>query len=182
MYQRYASRIVVIAALILVALNSASAQKRKIPSVEQMLNTGSQGTEFWIAVPPNEINPYPVDELEVYVASAFDTDIEVFDAAGDKTYRRTLKSYQVRTLSDSKGETNWTWELREPEQVVRKGIRIRAKQPISVYVLNSKAATSDGYMAIPVNGWGNEYICTSYYDFREYDQWAGGFVIIAREQ
>lgn len=182
MYQRYASRIVVIAALILVALNSASAQKRKIPSVEQMLNTGSQGTEFWIAVPPNEINPYPVDELEVYVASAFDTDIEVFDAAGDKTYRRTLKSYQVRTLSDSKGETNWTWELREPEQVVRKGIRIRSKQPISVYVLNSKAATSDGYMAIPVNGWGNEYICTSYYDFREYDQWAGGFVIIAREQ
>lgn len=182
MYQRYASRIVVIAALILVAFNSASAQKRKIPSVEQMLNTGSQGTEFWIAIPPNEINPYPVDELEVYVASAFDTDIEVFDAAGDKTYRRTLKSYQVRTLSDSKGETNWTWELREPEQVVRKGIRIRAKQPISVYVLNSKAATSDGYMAIPVTGWGNEYICTSYYDFREYDNWAGGFVIIAREQ
>lgn len=182
MYQRYASRIAVIATLILVAFYSASAQKRKIPSVEHMLNTGSQGTEFWIAIPPNEINPYPVDELEIYVASAFDTDIEVFDAAGDKKYRRTLKSYEVRTLSDSKGETNWTWELREPEQVVRKGVRITAKKPISVYVLNSKAATSDGYMAIPVNGWGTEYMCTSYYDFREFDNWAGGFVIIAREQ
>ena len=137
MYQRYASRIAVIATLILVAFYSASAQKRKIPSVENMLNTGSQGTEFWIAIPPNEINPYPVDELEIYVASAFDTDIEVFDAAGDKKYRRTLKSYEVRTLSDSKGETNWTWELREPEQVVRKGVRITSKKPISVYVLNS---------------------------------------------
>ncbi|MBM4179007.1 MAG: hypothetical protein FJ211_06720 [Ignavibacteria bacterium] len=182
MYQRYASQIVVIATLILVAVNSASAQKRKIPSVEQMLNTGSQGTEFWIAIPPNEINPYPVDELEIYVASAFDTDIEVYDAAGEKRYRRTVKSYEVRTLSDDKGETNWTWELREPEQVVKKGVRITAKKPISVYVLNSKAATSDGYMAIPVNGWGTEYMCTSYYDMREYKNWAGGFVIIAREQ
>ena len=68
MYQRYASRIAVIATLILVAFYSASAQKRKIPSVEHMLNTGSQGTEFLLASPPNEINPSPVDELDIYVA------------------------------------------------------------------------------------------------------------------
>ncbi|HLP27901.1 MAG TPA: choice-of-anchor D domain-containing protein [Candidatus Didemnitutus sp.] len=182
MIMRYTSRTLFVIALFVVTALSATAQK-KVPSAEQMLNsTGALGTDFWIAIPPNEVNPFPVNQLEVYVASAFDTEITVFDASGDKTYRRQVKAMEIRTLSDARGETNWTWEIRESEQVVRKGVRITSKKPISVYVINSKTTTSDGYLAIPVSGWGREYVATSYYDFRESRAWGGGFVIVGGEQ
>ncbi len=181
MTKRYVSRFLLLLFVAIAALTTAQAQ-RKVPTAEQILNVnGAQGTEFWIAIPPNEITPFPVDELEIYVASAFETDIEVFDAAGAKTYRRKILPYEIRTLSDKRGETNWTWECREAEQVVKKAIRITAKKPISVYVLNSKVTSSDGYMAIPVNGWGTEYVATTYYDFREFKPWACGFIVIGRE-
>jgi hypothetical protein len=181
MTKRYVSRFLALLFVSIAALTAAQAQ-RKVPTAEQILNiNGAQGTEFWIAIPPNEINPFPVDELEIYVASAFETEIEVFDAAGAKTYKRKIQPYEIRTLSDKRGETNWTWECREPEQVVKKAVRITAKKPISVYVLNSKVTSSDGYMAIPVNGWGTEYLATTYFDFREFKPWACGFIVIGRE-
>lgn len=181
MTKRYTSRFLVLLLVAVAALTSAQAQ-RKMPTAEQLLNAnGAQGTEFWIAIPPNEINPFPPVALEIYVASAFETEIEVFDAAGNQTYRRKVLPYEIRTLSDTRGETNWTWEVRESEQAVQKGVRITSKKPISVYVLSSKVFTSDGYMAIPVSGWGTEYIATTYYDFRESKPWACGFVIIGRE-
>lgn len=167
-------------ALVLVPIGVSAQQTR--PKLSEMIHsTGNIGTEFWIAIPPNEINPFPVDELEIYVASAYETEIEVFDAAAGRTYKRWLMPYEIRTLSDKRGETDWTWEVRESEQVVKKGIRITSDQPVSVYVLNSKVTTSDGYMAIPVSSWGTEHIATTYYDFREFKEWAGGFLIIASE-
>lgn len=169
-------------ALLFVLVASVSAQ-RKQPKLDDMLSVNSaQGREFWIAVPPNELNPFPVDELEIYVASLFDTEIEVFDASAQRTYKRTIQANQIRTLSDGRGETNWTWEVRESEQVVRKGVRITSKHPISVYVLNSKVTSSDGYLAIPTTAWGTDYINCSYWDFREARNWAGGFLVIAKEE
>lgn len=168
------------ALIILLVGNALAAQIRK-PNAESMLNSGALGTEFWIAIPPNEVNPFPVEELHIYVASATNTQITVFDAGSGKKFNRNLKANEILTLSDAKGETNWTMEVREPEQVVQKGIKISAPTPISVFVLNSKTATSDGYMALPVSSWDREYIAASYYDFSEVKQWAGGFVIVARE-
>ena len=162
-------------ALSMMAFSTAEAQ-RKMPTAESMLSVnGAQGKEFWIAIPPNEISSHPVDALEIYVASAFDTEVEVFDAAADRTYRRKITAGEIRTLSDSRGETNWTWEIREFEQVVRKAVRLRADQPISVYVLNAKSFSSDGYLAIPTSTWGRNYMATTYYDFREIRAWACGF-------
>lgn len=139
------------------------------------------GKDFWIAIPPNEVNPFPTNELEVFIASAYNTEITVFDASGDKTYKRQVKANEIRTLSDKRNETNWTWEIREPEQVVRKGIRITSKDPICVYVINSKNTTSDGYLAVPVSAWNTSYIHCGYYDFKEVRAWAGGFVVLASE-
>lgn len=169
-------------ALLFVLVASAAAQKKQ-PKLDDILSVNSaQGKEFWIAIPPNELNPFPVNELEIYVASVFDTEIEVFDAGSERTYKRTIQANQIRTLADGRGETNWTWEVRESEQVVRKGVRITSKHPVSVYVLNSKVTTSDGYLAIPTSAWGTDYINCSYWDFREVRNWAGGFLVIAKEE
>jgi len=67
-----------------------------------------QGTEFFIAVPPNELNPYPTNGLEVYVCSQFDTEITVTDFGGGKTFKKEIAAYVICTLSDNREETNWT--------------------------------------------------------------------------
>jgi len=179
MLKRYACLFFFMLALSVCSTTSVYAQRKKI-SVDQVLNTGSQGTEFYFAIPPNEILPFPVEGLEIYVASAFDTNVELFDYAGDRSTRFKLKSYEVKTLSDRK-ELNWSMEIRDAEIPVRKALRLKADKPISVYVINSKTTTTDGYMAVPVNGWGSDYICVTYSDFREIKPWPGGFMIIAKE-
>ncbi len=179
MLKRYAYLFLFMVAVVVGFSTSAVAQRKKV-SVDQVLNTGSQGTEFYFAIPPNEILPFPVEGLEIYVASAFDTNVELFDYAGDRSTRFKLKSYEVKTLSDRK-ELNWSMEIREAEIPVRKALRLKADKPISVYVINSKTTTTDGYMAVPTNGWGSDYICVTYSDFREVKPWPGGFMIIAKE-
>jgi len=152
-------------------------------SEEQRLavTSGAMGTEFWIAIPPNEINPFPVTSLEVYLVSPYDTDVYIYDAAAGRELKRSLTANTVRTLSDATGETNWTWEIREYEQVVRRGIRLRSDKPFCVSVLNGKVTTSDAFLALPTAMWDTAYIATTYYDFKEVKPWAGGFTIVAGE-
>ncbi|MBN9400784.1 MAG: choice-of-anchor D domain-containing protein ['Candidatus Kapabacteria' thiocyanatum] len=165
----------------LLATLPVSAQK-KIPTTAEMLSVnGAQGKEFWIAIPPNEIQAYPTKYLEIYVASAYDTEIEVYSPGDGTRYRRTIQANGIRTLSDKNGSTNWGWEVRDPEVPVTKAIRITGTQPISVYVLSSKQFTSDGYLALPTSVWGTDYIATTYYDFSEIRNWGGGFIVISRE-
>ena len=78
MLKRYACLFFFVLTLSVCSTTSVYAQRKKI-SVDQVLNTGSQGTEFYFAIPPNEILPFPVEGLEIYVASAFDTNVELFD-------------------------------------------------------------------------------------------------------
>lgn len=170
--------------IIVCAFITCTAIQAQIPAEvkEALLSVNTtQGKEFWIAIPPNELLPFPENELEVYITSAFDTEVTIFDAGHNETYKRAIKAMEIRTLSDSRGETNWNWEIREPEQVVRKGIRITSEHPVCVYVMNSKTTTSDGYLAVPVSAWETSYLHCSYFDFKEIRAWAGGFVVVAAE-
>jgi hypothetical protein len=142
---------------------------------------GSSGTDFWIAIPPNEIIPYPTTALQIHIVSAFDTEITVYDAATAKSNTYALKAGEVRILSDDRSETLWAWEIRDYEQVLLKAIRITSEKPIAVCVLNARPNTTDSYMALPVRAWGTEYVVSTYYDFNEQKAWACGFGIVAKE-
>ena len=166
---------------LVIQFSGGFAQQKDAVDVQNNIVQGASGTEFWIAIPPNEVSSHPVDALEIYVSSLFDTEVHVYDASADRTYKRSINAGEVRTLTDARGETNWTWEIREFEQVVRKGIRLTADYPINVFVINAKSFTSDGYMALPVRLWDTEHIVSSYYDFREIRPWGSGFTIVARE-
>lgn len=144
-------------------------------------NSGIEGTEFVVAVPPNEMPLFPVSRLEIYVASRFDGEIELRDVLSNVSYKKKVTGGNVLTLSDRRNETNWNWEIRDFEQVLQKGIIITSTVPISVYVMNSKSNTSDGYVAFPTNTWGKEYIVTTYFDFKEAKDWAGGFTVVGAE-
>ena len=143
---------------------------------------GSLGTEFLIAIPPNELNPYPTDNIDIVVSSPYTTEFTVTDYSSDKETTYKLAAGSQRVISTATGDANWGWELQNiSEEVVRRAIGISSKKPVTVTVVNSKTVTSDSYLALPVSEWGTSYIPCSFYDFREVRNWAGGFVIIASE-
>lgn len=147
----------------------------------QEANTGSVGTDFWIAIAPHEVREYPAKNLAIFVSSAFDTEISIIGPGMTEPLKRQVKAGTTLTLDDKNGAVSWDWEVRGSEVVENKGIHITSKRPVTVSVLSSKQFTSDGFTAIPTVSWDNEYIAVSYYDFNEIRAWAGGFMVIAKE-
>ncbi|MDW8225567.1 MAG: hypothetical protein RMK93_06050, partial [Bacteroidota bacterium] len=158
------------------------ARNPKVPPADWILNNSAQGREFWIAIPPNEVDGYPGQLLELYVTSSYNTEVTLFSAMDGRVIRKPVRAMDITTFSLLNGDLFWTDEIRESETVTQKGIRLSAPQPISVYVLNGKQYTSDGYLALPVNVWGTEYMHLSYYDYEDFGQKRGnGFVVVASE-
>ncbi|HBB26061.1 MAG TPA: hypothetical protein DCZ59_07310, partial [Bacteroidetes bacterium] len=112
----------------------------------EIIQADAAGTEFWIAIPPNEILPFPVEGLQIYVASAYDANVELYDFYSERSVRFKLKPFEIKTLSDRK-ELNWSMEIRDYEMPVKRALRLTSDQPINVNVINSKVTTSDGYLA-----------------------------------
>lgn len=169
-------------ALVTFCAHSVSLANGKVPTAEEILNNTAQGNEFWLAVPGNDDPQQPINALEFYVASSYDTKVTI-EAPGFG-YSRTvpLKALSVVTFTSKDQTANWQWEFWKSEEKLKYGIRISAPHPISVYVLNGKTVTSDGYLGIPTNVWGTKYIHNSYYDFNEFRPWKSGFVVIAKEK
>lgn len=155
-------------------------EKRK-PAPIEMLNNSAQGREFWIAIPPNEVPNYTPNVLEIYVTSAKRTKVTLTNPTSGLIVNKVVEPLQITTFTSARGEIGWEWEVRESEQITNKGLKLEADQPISVYVLNAKTYSSDGYLALPVTALGKEYYHMCYYDFLEYGPWASGFVIVAPE-
>lgn len=148
---------------------------------DHMLFNSAQGREFWIAIPGNENPGFQTDVLDIYVTCGKKTIATIESPPMGVYLSKAVEPLQITTFSSSTGETSWQWEIWESERVLDKGLRITASQPISVYVLNAKPTSSEGYLAIPLSAWGTEYIHCSYYDHNEVRNWATGFCVIASE-
>ncbi len=161
-------------------------QSQKI-TAEQLLFNSSQGREFWIAIPPNEDDRQPIGNtqeiaLEIYVTSSKDCWVTMEVPGMNIIKTKKVEAFRITTFSTELGDLNWNLEVRESEEPVGKAIHLVGTQPISVYVLNHRRYTADGYLAIPVSSCGTEYIHLSYYDFHE-DLYGGeyrgnGFLIL----
>ncbi len=167
--------------LLIVLLNlSGSAQSvHDIPNAMSMNDT--RGREFWIAIPQNEVESHPTERIEIHLLSTLPCSVTVTDFSSRTNRTYTLNANEDRVLTDARGDVSWASEVVEAEVAVPKGIRVQASAPISVFVMNSKQYSHDGYRAIPIHTWGREYIPVSYYDFKEFAEWAGGFVVVAAE-
>ncbi len=177
-----------IIALMLLSLQSKAQDLLENSLKEQLtrqmkLGNYQTGTKYIIAIPPNETAAYGWSDsaIEIYIASAFDVSLELDIMGTKKTIM--LKGGDVFTINDSEDLSYTAAECREPNTATTKTITIEASKPVSVYVLNSKNTTTDGYMAIPVEHWGNEYLHCSYYDNYESTQstFSGGFLILGSE-
>ncbi len=149
---------------------------------EELSSNTPQGLEFWLAVPGNDDPQQQINSLEFYVTSLYDTEVTIEAPGFGYSRKATLKALSVVTFSTLNQTANWQWEIWKSEEKMKYGIHIKATKPISVYMLNAKTVTSDGYMAIPCSKWGTKYIHNSYYDFNEVRPWKSGFCIIAKEK
>lgn len=159
-------------------------------TAEQMLFNSSQGKEFWIAIPPNEDDRQPYGNtgeiaIEIYVTSSKNTMCTVEVPGLGLIRSKKVEAFKITTFSTLTNDLQWALEVRQSEQPVGLGIYVHADQPISVYVLNHRGYTADGYLAIPISSCGTEYIHLSYYDFYENNAGGeyrgGGFIITAAE-
>lgn len=147
----------------------------------QFSSTSTRGREFWLAVPLNDSKAQPRIQLEFYVTSSYNT-VVTLEVPGTGFIRtKKLKANEVAVFSSKDGSASYDFEIVSSQIPDPRGIHITADEPISVYMMNAKEFTSDGYLALPVSAWGTEYTHCSYYDFGEFRKWGGGFIVVASE-
>lgn len=152
--------------------------KTNIKSLEL---ASSEGTEFFVAFPYNDNKQQPGQNLAIYVTSRVDNVVTLSNDALGLNIKKSVKANETVEFSTSTGLLDWDAEIFDFETVTNGGYKITSESPVTVFCLNSKFATSEGYMAIPTRSWGKEYIHNSFYDFKEAREWAGGFVVLAKE-
>ncbi|TNE36764.1 T9SS type A sorting domain-containing protein [bacterium] len=141
----------------------------------------SNGREFYVAFPYNDSKDQPGQNLAIYVTSSVNTTVNIYNAALGLDVTKNVKAHEITEFSTAKGGLGWDSEIYTDEKVVPEALKITSPDAIAVYCMNSKSVTSEGYLAIPINFWGKEYIHDAYYDFDEVREWAGGFCVIAQE-
>jgi len=155
--------------------------RKKIKDADRVLNNTAQGREFWLAVPLNDVKAQPTLQLEFYVTSSYNT-LVTMEVPGTGFIRsKKLQANRVVIFTTKDGSATYDFEIVSSQTADPRGIHITADQAISVYVMNGKQVTSDGYLALPVNTWGTDYIHCSYYDYSEFRPWGAGFIVVASE-
>jgi len=114
------------------------------------------GTEFLVALMPNEIEQAGTVRLRIAVATKFPTTLTVRmpSSAAPLVYRLGAKAIQWLAVPES-------LEVRRSEQRQHAAIELRSDAPVVVYVFNSFPTSTDAYTAIPVAHWGKEYVVVS---------------------
>lgn len=154
---------------------------QKLGNAVSVLSDPNTGKDYWLAVPLNDSKQSEVNELEFYVISRYNSMVTLEVPGMGFTATKKILANQVGVFSTKDNTAAWDWEAVETEMPDNRGIHIVADNPITVYVRSSKAGSSDGYLAIPTNALGNEYIHCGYYDYKSDKNWSSGFIVIATE-
>jgi len=146
----------------------------------------SEGTRFLIAFPQNErsnSNDFTNNvKLAIYISSSTGATVSLKNHFNNREITRTVNKNEVLALDNFElGRQNEIEETSDG-QISKKVIEITSDNLISVFVINSKNNTSDGYLAYPVSEWGNNYIHNSFYHLqRNREARSSGFTVISQE-
>lgn len=146
-------------------------------------NTSNEGTEFYVAFPLNDTKQQMLQTLAIYVTSRVDNKVTIYNPYLGINATKLIKANETVEFSTVKGGFDYSIEIVKTNAIINAGIRVTSDFPVSVHCLNSKQVTAEGYMAIPTQSWGKEYIHNSFYDFAELKgiDWGGGFVVLAKD-
>ena len=182
--------------VIFLSIGIANAAEDDIPAEVQtkltnaLQNSNAIGKYYVISFPPNDQGAAP-QSLDIFVAASERTVVKLINSNTGDVKQRIIEATGtnannfITTFSSAGAEPALTTasELLEHERGIFKSFILESNKPISVYVLNSRRFSTDGYLAIPVTAWGNDYILCSYYEWVESTQrnWYSGGVIMAAE-
>lgn len=184
--ENFMKKLIILILIIISGLSNANSQPDLI-NLE--MSNSNLGKNFWVAIPQNDVSNSGLRQegIEIVCTPIRNTTIfmEVPELGVIKS--KSAEAFKVTSFSTNNNDFGWTMEVNESEVVSKKGIHLYADQPFSVYVINSKQYSSDGYAAIPVEGWDKDYYHCAYYDWYQNsgddrNKYRGaGFIVIASE-
>lgn len=172
------------AAMLLLSVNAMSQGKDPIDKDEirkklvPLVGSSNQGTQFFMTFHPCLEEVGPNNQHKIYISSAVETEVTV----SIEYYGLELKA---KTIPNDIIEFNFSPTIAQmyakqgndrpqPEKLWEKrAIIIESTDPIICYGVTRYKYTSDGYLAIPTNILGKEYIAAAYDDIRAESM--GGF-------
>lgn len=118
-----------------------------------------EGRNFYVAFMQNEIKfsnrPDEPIALHLFFASSDTTSVTIHFL--DQSHELYLLPNKIEKYTFKREVV-----LMNSEKIEKKAIRIEASNPITVCGINSMAASSDMFSAIPTQNWGKEYVVMSY--------------------
>lgn len=140
--------------------------KRDLPKLTGVSNVG---TSFWFTIPPCYEEVYnPNNFIKIFVTSPYETQVvlEIPGKAKYDTKRTIANDVIVFDITPNEGQPykyNYSQGPPKPAQIFEgSGIHITSDDPVVIYVVVRYQYTSDGFLAIPENGLGNQYIAAPY--------------------
>ncbi|RPI67404.1 MAG: hypothetical protein EHM43_08320, partial [Ignavibacteriae bacterium] len=133
---------------------SASAQVERV--LPRKGASSLAGTDFVISFMQNEILEFGIDpRLQLFISSQFDAVVTIdYPLFGPQIRRIAAGTVYIEDVSP--------YHVVNGSQIAQhKAIFVRSDVPIVVYALNTLAASTDSYTAIPIKHLGTEYLTVS---------------------
>lgn len=135
------------------------------PNFPTTFGPDNLGTEFYLAFPANWEFNASRKYVRFYISSGVATKVDIYALGQFKGSITTIPNDIVTfDLSNLEGQIfvrNDQAPLPDDQVYVGKAVRIVAEDPIIVYGMNRTDFTSDGFLALPINALGKEYIVAS---------------------
>src|SRR5438093_4137623 len=115
---------------------------------------GSKGSDFWLTFPSNYTGG---GALTLFIAGETGTTGTVSSDGLDFSTSFTLTSGSVSSVQLPSGA-----EIRASDAAADNGIHVHASAPVTVYGLDELLHSTDGYLALPTDALGTDYIALGY--------------------
>ena len=140
--------------------------KKDLP---KMLGANNVGTDFYLTFQPCWETEGARNDLRIYISSSVETNVTLeIEGKSIKKTKKTIPNDIIEfKLNPAEGQCYQKDDVTPPEtERVYPGyaIHIYSDDPIICYGVTRYQYTSDGFLALPVNSFGNEYIIASYAD------------------
>ncbi len=179
MKRKYLILLLFVSTLFAMNIQANEVASKKIQNA--LMGQNSLGRLFYVTLPPNDSQQIAADALEIFVSASENTTVTLSNENTGLSLTKPIKAYKVTRFSSKDGDFGTDVENFTSGMVMNTAMKVESPTPISVYVINAKPVSSDGYMAIPVSSWGTRYIHLSYWDFKESRDWKTGFIVMASE-
>ncbi|MBI5325439.1 MAG: choice-of-anchor D domain-containing protein [Ignavibacteriae bacterium] len=135
----------------------------------ELLGMNNAGTDFWLTFNPAPETSSGKNDLKLYITSEFVTTVTVLIQGKGYLRQQKTRPYEIIefTLTPALGQCYRIADSipPEPDQLfVEYGVHVYADQPIICYAVTQYKDKGEGYLAIPEQSLGENYIVSSWAD------------------